>query len=85
MDLGLALVRRGEPAAGLTHLRRAVDLQPTSAAARYNLGQVLEGQNELAEAVDCYRAAARLQPDSPEYRQRLAAAERRLQAGRPFP
>lgn len=53
--------------------RRAVALFPGHAAARFNLGVELEGQNKLAEAEAAYRAAVAARPDHPEAHSNLGA------------
>jgi predicted O-linked N-acetylglucosamine transferase (SPINDLY family) len=54
--------KRGRLDEAATCLERAVDLEPTFAAAHNNLGFVRKDRGQLAEAVDCLRRAVELQP-----------------------
>ena len=47
-------------------IRKAVRLQPGYAEAYYNVGNVLKGQDKLAEAIAQYQEAVRLKPDFAE-------------------
>jgi tetratricopeptide (TPR) repeat protein len=46
-----------------TDYRRAIDVNPASAIARYNLGNTLASQNKAKEAMDEYTTAARTEKD----------------------
>ena len=51
-----------------THLRRAIALDPTQAAAYFNLGKELTRQGRGAEAVHAFDEAVRLEPSLAQYR-----------------
>ena len=56
---------------------RVVELHPTDDYARFALGRTLERQSRLREAATHYRVAAALS-SRPDYRDRLAAVDNRL-------
>jgi tetratricopeptide (TPR) repeat protein len=60
--LGCYLQRQGRFAQAMAHFRRAVELQPTHAAAQLALGHLLRDEGRLDEAEACYLAAAEAQP-----------------------
>ncbi len=64
-NLGSALIEMQRPDLALPHLERAIQLMPTLASARYNLGMLLQRQNELERALGEYQLA--LQYASDEY------------------
>jgi Flp pilus assembly protein TadD len=72
MGLGLALLRTGEPTAGLTHLQRAAALKPGYAEAHYNLGVALVQLGRADDAIAAYRAALRVLPGYPDASYNLA-------------
>ena len=51
-----------------THLRRAIALDPTQAAAHFNLGKELLRQGRRLEAARAFDEAARLEPTLARYR-----------------
>jgi tetratricopeptide (TPR) repeat protein len=51
------------PGEAVRYLSAAVAVRPRSAVTRYNLGNALRAQGNLAEAAAAYREAIRLQPD----------------------
>ncbi len=57
-----SLLMSTEPAAALTHLRRAVELAPNDSEQRTLLATALEKNGQLREAYDEYSLAARLDP-----------------------
>jgi len=75
----LAAVDRaaGDDGAAVTHLRRAIELDPGDVAALLDLGALLERQQDFAGALRAYSSAEVLQP-STELRDRTAALTRRL-------
>ena len=48
------------PELAVPHLERAIQLMPTLAAAHYNLGILLQRQNELDRALQEYQLALKL-------------------------
>ena len=50
-NLGIAFVRKGDPAVALPHLQRAVSLAPENAEAGYNLGHALMLLERYEEAI----------------------------------
>jgi predicted O-linked N-acetylglucosamine transferase (SPINDLY family) len=60
--LGLVACRRGQVAAGLEHIGRAIALNPASAEYRRDLGLVLSAVGRLVEAERSYREALQLDP-----------------------
>jgi Flp pilus assembly protein TadD len=59
-------------------LRRALQVAPDSSAVHYELGLALADAGRPDEALDRFRAALRLQPESPEIQRRIE-----LHGGRP--
>ena len=62
MLLGIVLDEQKHPAEAVAHFRRAVELQPQSAAAHLNLGKHEAGAGDPAAAIQEFRAAIRLDP-----------------------
>jgi predicted O-linked N-acetylglucosamine transferase (SPINDLY family) len=60
--LGVVLGQRGETAAAIDNIRRAIALRPGAPAFHNNLGKALEGVGDLAGAVQSYRRAVELEP-----------------------
>jgi Flp pilus assembly protein TadD/polyferredoxin len=84
MDLAASLLQRGRIDAAEPLLRELCAVPPRSgddsrlhAAARSNLGFIAERRGRLEEAIDWYRAAARLRPDDPGAWSTLARAQLR--------
>lgn len=78
-DSPYALFRAGgraeeanEGMAAESHYRRALELDPSFAAAFTNLGNVLVRRQALGEARECYEKALFLDPEQPEARYNLA-------------
>jgi len=65
-NLGSALMDVQRPELALPHLERAIQLMPTFAAAHYNLGTLLQRQNELNQALQEYQLALRYASDERE-------------------
>ncbi len=59
------LVYKGKPAAALTELSRAAELEPTSVEVQLDLGRALEATGGAAKAEAAYRRALEIQPDVP--------------------
>ncbi len=66
-DLGFVLARQGLPDEANEMYRKALELEPGSATAHYNLAVSLAGSGELAEAEKHFRAAIELEATSPAY------------------
>src|SRR5579883_2312575 len=60
--LGVILGQRGETAAAIDSIRRAVELRPNAPAFHNNLGKALESAGDLTAAVQSYRRAVELAP-----------------------
>src|SRR3972149_3559225 len=56
-DLGPALAQLGPDAEGESACRRALELEPQSAAAWFQVGNACKARGELEQAVECYRSA----------------------------
>jgi tetratricopeptide (TPR) repeat protein len=65
-NLGSALMEMGRPDLALPHLQRAIQLMPTLATAHYNLGMLLQRQNELDRAQEEYQLALKYASDERE-------------------
>jgi len=61
--LGVATLQRGEPAAALILVRRAISLDADNPACHLHAGNCLKSLGQFAEAEKFYRAALRLRPD----------------------
>lgn len=66
VKLGMIHKRRGDYRAAETCGRRAVTLQPGLGFAHYGLGNALQCQGRLDEAIASYRRAVQLQPGFPD-------------------
>jgi tetratricopeptide (TPR) repeat protein len=65
-NLGSALIDMQRPDLAVPHLGRAIQLMPTLAAAHYNLGILLQRQNELDRALQEYQLALKYASDERE-------------------
>jgi tetratricopeptide (TPR) repeat protein len=65
-NLGSALIDMQRPELAVPHLERAIQLMPTLAAAHYNLGILLQRQNELDRALQEYQLALKYASDERE-------------------
>ena len=74
LDLGRALLARGEMVAATMALREALHLKPDLAEARASLGLALYAMGDLDAAVEELRGLLRVRPDLAEARLTLAAA-----------
>jgi len=70
-NLGLLLAEKGRTAEGEQRLRAALKTDPDLSEAAYNLGVLLAPQR-LAEGLELFRQAQRLQPYQPKYAYTLA-------------
>ena len=61
---GIALAKKGEPAAAIEDFRKAIELSPDYPDASFNLAVALQNTGQLKEAIKFFRVAARLRPDS---------------------
>ena len=74
--LGTALKESGSPTAledAAAEYRRAISIKPDYAEGHYNLGVALAEQRKVDEAIECFRAALKLQPSFVEALNNLAA------------
>lgn len=72
--LGKALADRGDSVAAIETLARALELDPTNAAAHFNLGQVLLGQTKTAAATEHFETCVSIAPES-EYANAIFAQQ----------
>ena len=80
-NLGLALIRAGQPQEAIEYLQRALEIKPDFADAHINLGVTLLQIGRVREAIDHYRQAVRMRPESVDDHINLGVAL--VQAGRP--
>ncbi len=71
-DLGFVLERQGLPEEATRAYRKAIELDPKSATAQYNLGASLARSGNFAEAERHLRAAIKADPTNAAARQALA-------------
>jgi Flp pilus assembly protein TadD len=76
VDLGVALLKKGDRDGAITEEREALRLNPNNESAHYVLGVALEQSQNRQEAFQEYRAAYELKPQNADYRK---AYERLLQ------
>jgi Flp pilus assembly protein TadD len=81
LSLGKALRRQGKIEEALDQYRRAIEIEPTSFKAHYNVANVLSDQQRTPEALEHYQEAVRLDPEFVPARYNLANAL--LAVGRP--
>ena len=70
----MALVARGQVLPAVSHLRRAVEMQPDFLEAHNNLGILLARSGHLDEAIEQFRQALEIAPGSAEVRRNLDIA-----------
>jgi predicted Zn-dependent protease len=75
--LGVALARQGQYPQSIERLRAAIELQPDSAWAHYEMGSSLLKTGDFGTAAIHLEIAASRLPDNPEVRARLAEAHER--------
>ena len=63
VNLGNALLDRGDIDGAIGHFRQAVEIRPAFAEAHNNLGAALSRRGELDEAIVQYRRALEITPD----------------------
>ncbi len=61
-NLANVLVKKGKLEEGISHLREALQIDPTYASAHFNLGNALVSRGELGEAIEQYRQALQIDP-----------------------
>jgi hypothetical protein len=72
--LGLAQHAQGNLDEAIGSFRRALEVDPSSAAAQANLGTALRAAGRLAEAQAAFEQAAQLAPDNPDHYLSLGVA-----------
>ena len=83
LNLGLLYLKNGREAEGMTHLQRAVSLNPAYARGHYELGKVQQEKGDLNAATLSYEAALGGMHDSADVNLRLAIVlERRGEGAR---
>jgi Tfp pilus assembly protein PilF len=78
VNLGAALIQKGEPAQAEAVLREAVRREPRDGGARTNLGRALLAQDRASEAAVELEAAVAANPGLPEAHEGLALVYRKL-------
>ncbi|PWG73476.1 hypothetical protein DF186_22875, partial [Enterococcus hirae] len=73
--IGEAYLQARKPDAGLKPIQQAVTLAPDSGPAHRLLARALLQQNRIAEAIDEYQRAHRLDPNLPGLEEELALVE----------
>ena len=76
LNLGNALVERGEIGQGIAQFRTALDVDSNYVDAHHNLGFALANSRRYDEAIEHYNAALRIRPDYAITHNRLAEALR---------
>ncbi|MEQ9560211.1 MAG: tetratricopeptide repeat protein [Rhodospirillales bacterium] len=72
--LGLVAYQKGDAAAALEHICRAIAIDPRAAMYHANLGRVLMAQGRAADAAEAYREAVVLAPNDAAAHSDMAAA-----------
>jgi len=76
LNLGVHLYLEGDLNGAISNLSHSLEIVPTSAAYFY-LGQALERENRLVEALTAYRQALQISSDSTEIQNRIDAISRK--------
>jgi tetratricopeptide (TPR) repeat protein len=79
-NLGLLLMREGKVAEAVEPLNKALQLNPNSATAHYDLGMVLLKLGKSDESISHFSTAIRLKPDWALPRENLKRAQRQIDA-----
>ena len=66
-DLGFVLTRQGLTHEAVPMYRKALEMEPGSASAHFNLAAALAGSGELADAESHFRSAIDIEPSSRSY------------------
>ncbi len=82
VEIGAVYMNRQRYAEAEPHFRAALARDDSDASLWSWIGESLEGQGRLAEAVEFYRQAVARRPDRPVLLEKLQGAEARLAAGR---
>ena len=77
-NLGAAYFSQGKVKEAVAHLTETVRLNPSAAGPHYNLGVALATQGRFEEAIVQYNAALGIEPNHPEARNYLKAAQANL-------
>jgi tetratricopeptide (TPR) repeat protein len=81
VEIGAVYMNRLRYAEAETHFRAALSRDDSDASLWSWVGESLEGQGRIAEAVEFYRQAVARRPDRAVLQERLQAAEARLAVG----
>lgn len=76
-DLADVEARQGKTDEALARYRRVVEMDPTDAASRLRIGEILETRSDVEGAMQVYSEAMAIEP-SAELRRRMSALEARL-------
>jgi Flp pilus assembly protein TadD len=81
LELGIAMCKRARWRDAIAPLERAVSLDPSRAAAHYQLGETYNSIDRLPQALEAYETAARLDPENWRAMNRIGVVLDRM--GRP--
>ena len=70
-NLGTALASLGRAEEGITHYRRAIEIDPATVRVHHNLGKLLASRRQYDEAASHFRRALILDADHDEARRNL--------------
>jgi predicted negative regulator of RcsB-dependent stress response len=76
-DLADVEAKQGKTDEALARYRRVIEMDPSDAASRIRIGEILDGRGDLEGALKIYTEANDLEP-SPELRRRMSALDARL-------
>jgi tetratricopeptide (TPR) repeat protein len=77
---GVELYRKKRGMEAQSKFEQVLRLDPNNAQAHFNLGIIEETMGNFVEALGSYKAAARREPDNPEYTEAVAAIEKKAAA-----
>src|SRR5580704_8400670 len=64
--LGVAAAQTGQAGKAIELIRKAIDINPDAAEYHANLGKALRSTGRIDDAIQAFRHATRLAPDSPD-------------------
>jgi uncharacterized protein (TIGR03067 family) len=80
VELGVALMKRGDADEAIQHFRKALEIRPDSAEAHNGMGSALLKNGRIDEAIQHFRMALQIKPDYAEAKENLEKAEKAAQA-----
>ncbi len=75
--------QKGMYAEAITEYKKGLAIDPTNADLWYNMGGAYYTNKQYPEAMECFQKAQKLNPNSPQIQQGIAAAAEMLRQGRP--